>query len=137
MILGVTGNKEVVGIDLSNGKQEAIINKTIDLLGMVERFGLRISRIIEDAKSQLLPEPEFKEEFNGFSVYFRKEFSDINDRQIKALKHIRENSSINNTKYQQLCSTSRITATRDLKELCDKAIIKLVESNGNFSYQKV
>lgn len=34
VILGVTDNKEVVGIDLSNGKQESIINKTIDLLGI-------------------------------------------------------------------------------------------------------
>ena len=105
--------------------------------GQIEKFGSGILRITDACKNNLLPEPEFKEEFGGFSVYFKKEFTELNDRQIKALEYIRENGSINNTKYQQLCGVSRITATRDLKNLCDKNIIKLVGTKGNFSYQKI
>ena len=43
------------------------------LAGYVEEYGSGIGRIINAFKEQNLPEHEFKEEFDGFSVYFRKD----------------------------------------------------------------
>jgi ATP-dependent DNA helicase RecG len=43
----------------------------------------------------------------------------LNERQLKALLHIKEAGSISNQKYQILNSVSKATATRDLTELVD------------------
>ncbi|MEM2116099.1 MAG: ATP-binding protein, partial [Candidatus Woesearchaeota archaeon] len=43
------------------------------LAGLIEEVGSGIGRILNDMKEAKLPEPEFKEEMGGFSVYFRKD----------------------------------------------------------------
>jgi len=44
----------------------------------------------------------------------------LNDRQVKAVLYVKEKGSITNSIYQELCSVSKPTATRDLTELVDK-----------------
>ena len=108
------------------------------LAGYVEEYGSGIARIINALKKQNLPEPEFKEEFAGFSVYFHKEKSDtdysflkdLKERQIKALLYIKENGSIGNKEYQELYQVSKRTATNDLTELLDKNILEKSTFNG-------
>jgi predicted HTH transcriptional regulator len=61
------------------------------LVGLVEEYGSGIGRMIQSLKETNLPGPEFKEEFNGFSLYIRKNIYtreklialDLNERQIK------------------------------------------------------
>jgi len=75
----------------------------------------------------------FKEEFGGFAVYFYKDIyteenlrkMGLNERQIKAVKYIKEKGRITNKDYQKEFSVSRQTATRDLTELVDKALLEL------------
>jgi len=79
-----------------------------------------------------LPEPEFKEEFGGFSVCFYKDIyteeilrkMGLNDRQIKAVKYLKERGKITNREYQELNTCSRNTVTNDLRKLIQKEIIK-------------
>ncbi|MBU4479200.1 MAG: putative DNA binding domain-containing protein [Candidatus Omnitrophica bacterium] len=40
--------------------------------GMIEAWGRGTIKIVDECKKAGLPEPEFREEFGGFSVYFRK-----------------------------------------------------------------
>jgi predicted HTH transcriptional regulator len=40
--------------------------------GMVEAWGRGTVKIVDECKKAGLPEPEFREEFGGFSVFFRK-----------------------------------------------------------------
>jgi ATP-dependent DNA helicase RecG len=40
--------------------------------GMIEAWGRGTIKIIDECKKAGLPEPEFREEFGGFSVAFRK-----------------------------------------------------------------
>lgn len=40
--------------------------------GMIEAWGRGTIRIVDECKKAGLPEPEFREEFGGFSVRFRK-----------------------------------------------------------------
>ena len=79
-----------------------------------------------------MPEPEFKEEFGGFPVCFYKDiYSEeklrkmgLNDRQIKAVKYLKERGKITNREYQELNTCSRNTVTNDLRKLIQKGIIK-------------
>jgi len=77
---------------------------------------------MDNMKSASLPEPEFKEEMGGFSVYFRKDIYTeeylrklgLNERQIKTVMYVKEKGGITNKEYQKTFSVSRQTATRDL-----------------------
>ncbi len=104
------------------------------LSGMVERFGSGIGRIVKSCKESLIPEPEFKEEFGGFSVYFKKEFTELNERQKKAIKYIKENKRITSNEYQNLVETAKATIKRDLSEMCNKEIIKMIKEGRNTYY---
>lgn len=125
---GLTGGltlEQIKGQHPSRSRNKLIMN-IFYLSGMVERFGSGISRIIDECRIQLLPEPEFKEEFGGFSVYFRKEFTNLNNRQKKAVEFIREKGAINNSLYQELTQTTRETSKRDLNKMVELGIINKV-----------
>ena len=85
-----------------------------------------------------LPEPEYKEEMGGFSVYFHKDIyteenlknMGLNQRQIKAVMYVKEKGKITNKEYQELCDTSERTATRDLMGLVDQDILEQVGITG-------
>lgn len=101
--------------------------------GLIEAWGRGTIKIIDECKKSGLPEPDFKEEFGGFAVYFYKDIyteenlrkMGLNERQIKAVKYIKEKGRITNKDYQKEFSVSRQTATRDLTELVDKALLEL------------
>ena len=40
--------------------------------GMIEAWGRGTVKIVDECKKAGLPEPEFREEFGGLSVFFRK-----------------------------------------------------------------
>ena len=68
--------------------------------GFIEKFSSGIERIIGACRENVIPEPEFIEECGGFSVKFRKEFAELNERQNKALQIIKEKGTITNSEYQ-------------------------------------
>ncbi|WP_281255719.1 ATP-binding protein [Petrotoga miotherma] len=99
--------------------------------GLIEAWGRGTIKIIDECKKAGLPEPEFKEEFGGFAVYFYKDIYTednlrkigLNERQIKAVRYVKEKGKITNKEYQELTKTSKPTATRDLRNLVDKGIV--------------
>jgi ATP-dependent DNA helicase RecG len=101
-------------------------------VGLIERWGTGIQRIIDSCQKQNLPIPIF-EEYQGFRVIFRKPYDKeelrklgLNERQIKAVEYVEKGGSITNREYQKLTLVSRKTATRDLTELLRKGIFKAV-----------
>ena len=102
--------------------------------GQIEKFGSGILRITDACKNQGLPEPEFIEEFGGFSVKFSRIYKDLNERQNKAMGYIQENKKITNSEYQKLNSTTRATAKRDLSEMCDQKVIVMIKESRNTYY---
>lgn len=112
------------------------------LAGFIEEMGSGIGRIIENMKKAELPEPEFREEMGGFSVYFRKDVYTeeylrelgLNDRQIKAVMYVKEKGKITNKEYQEINRCSRNTATNDLTELVEKGIFKPSGKRGKGSF---
>jgi len=93
-------------------------------------MGSGIGRIIETMSEAGLPEPEFKEEMGGFSVYFRKDIYTeeylrelgLNERQIKAVMYVKKRGKITNKEYQELTGVSRQMATIDLTQLVKNGI---------------
>jgi len=57
----------------SSVPRNPLIVHTFYFAGLIEEMRSGIGRIMEAMKSAGLPEPEFKEEMSGFSVYFRKD----------------------------------------------------------------
>jgi len=112
------------------------------LAGFIEEIGSGIGRIIETMSEAGLPEPEFKEEMGGFSVYFRKDIYTeeylrelgLNERQIKAVMYVKKRGKITNREYQELTGVKKRQATIDLKELEEKNIFEKHGTTGKGTY---
>lgn len=102
------------------------------LVGLIEEVGSGIGRIITSMKMARLPEPEFKEEMGGFSVYFREDIYTeeylrglgLNERQIKAVMYVKEKGKITNKEYRELTGLSDEGARIDLSALVERDILK-------------
>jgi ATP-dependent DNA helicase RecG len=112
-------------------------------IGWIEQWGSGIEKMCQACSKAGLPEPQL-EEYQGFRVTFRKDIYTVeylrslglNERQIKALKYVKERGDITNKQYQELNNVSRQTATIDLGELTDKHILVRVGNVGKgTSYQ--
>ena len=61
----------------------------------------------------------------------------FSDRQVKAILYVKGNGRIINKEYQELNNVSRVTATRDLKELVERTILKPSSITGAGSYYEI
>ncbi|MGO3109717.1 MAG: DeoR family transcriptional regulator [Sphingobacterium sp.] len=61
----------------------------------------------------------------------------LNERQLKAVEYVKEKGKITNKEYQELFKVARMTATRDLTELVDKAVFKSSEVKGAGSFYEL
>ena len=111
--------------------------------GLIETWGRGTIKITNECKKAGLPEPEFKEEFGGFSIYFYKDiFSEenlrkmgLNERQSKAVLYVKEKGKITNSEYQELNSISRQMSTIDLTDLVSKKVfIKMGKAGKGIAY---
>jgi len=119
-----------------------LIAKVFYLAGYIEQYGSGTVRMVEWMKEAGLPEPEYKEEMGGFSVYFYKDIyteenlrkMGLNERQIKAVMYVKEKGKITNKEYQEICGVRKRQSTDDLKELEDKEILERVGTTGKGTY---
>ena len=101
-------------------------------MGWIEQWGSGIDKMRNACVKAGIPEPQF-EEHQGFRVIFRKDIYTeeylrqlgLNERQIKAVRYVKEKGKIANKEYQAEFLVSKPTATRDLTELVDKGIFEL------------
>ncbi len=114
-------------------------------MGYIEIWGRGISKIIDACQAVGMPEPMLEEFAGGFQITFLKDIYteaylhqlDLNERQIKAVLHVKEAGKITNKSYQKLFSVSRITATRDLTGLTEKGVLKSFGEKGAGSYYHI
>jgi len=96
--------------------------------GYIDSWGSGIMKIIGSCKSAGLPTPDMNEKEGGFIVtLFKDKFVEeflqrisLNDRQIKAVLHVKEKGRITNSEYQDINNVSKRTATNDLSELVEE-----------------
>lgn len=114
----------------SSYPRNELIAKVFFLAGFIDAWESGTIRMMTECKKAGLPEPVYKEAGGGMQVTFLKDIyteeylqkMGLNERQIKAVLYVKENGSIVNAIYQKINSTTKPTATRDLRELIDKGI---------------
>ncbi len=107
--------------------------------GYVESWGRGTIKMISECIKAGIPKPNYFYDMSGFWVEFRNDIFNVeyfrsiglNERQIQAMKYIKENGKITNTEYQSLCNISKATTTRDLAELVEKySLLKRTGGKG-------
>ena len=102
--------------------------------GFIEKFGSGIDRIMNACRKEVIPQPEFIEECGGFSVKFKKEFAQLNERQNKALSVIKEKGLISNSEYQEITGATRETSKRDLALMLKFGILHKIGEGKTTKY---
>lgn len=123
---------ESLKINHSSRPKNPIIAEVCFKAGYIDAWGRGTLKIFNSCKEAELPEPTIESRDGGILVtLFKTKFAveqlkklGLNERQIKAVEFLKENSKITNKEYQALNDVSKKTATRDLKELTDIGLIK-------------
>lgn len=113
--------------------------------GYIEAWGRGISMIMDTCHKAGLPEPTIEEVAGGMQITFLKDiFSEdylkrmgLNERQVKAILYTKKYREITNSKYQEVADVSKATATRDIKELEDKGLLKNIGTKGSSAIYKL
>jgi ATP-dependent DNA helicase RecG len=112
-------------------------------MGWIEQWGSGIDKMRKACVEAGIPEPLF-EEYQGFRVIFRKDiFTEeyllnlgLNERQIKAVRYVKEKGKITNKEYYTINNISRQMATIDLANLVEKGIFMRTGKAGKgIAYQ--
>ncbi|HII84592.1 MAG TPA: transcriptional regulator [Methanobacterium subterraneum] len=112
--------------------------------GLVEVHGSGIRQIIKSLKNAGLPEPDFKEEFAGFSVYMMKNIYDkeylknlgLNTSQIQAVSYIQEHGSLTMSDFLRIShGINERTLRRYLADLVDKKVIIAIGEKKGRRYE--
>ncbi|HID15724.1 MAG TPA: transcriptional regulator [Candidatus Atribacteria bacterium] len=113
------------------------------LAGLIEEVGSGIGRIRDALNDAELPEAEFREEMEGFSVYFRKDIYTeeylrkirLNERQIEIVRFIKKHKTARLSSLKEVVPyVSEKTLYRDLQDLVRKGIIKQVGKKRGSKY---
>ena len=111
-------------------------------LGLIERYGSGIQRMINACVEAGLPEPVFEEKSGGFMVTFRKDIFteeylrklDLNERQIKGIISIKEKGKITNKEYRKLTGIKDRLATIELNDMVNKRVLEKFGTTGRGTY---
>jgi len=118
--------------------RNSLIARVFYLAGIIEQFGSGTVQMTRWMKEAGLPEPEFKEELGGFSVYLYKDVyteetlrrMGLNGRQVRAVLYVKEKGRISSKEYQELTQVSRQMASIDLSELVKRGGFNRLGSAG-------
>lgn len=113
--------------------------------GYIEELGLGIDLMIEEMVRLGHPPPEFRATEYSFTVKLSnvrpnrpsqpRGANSVNERQTRALTHVRQQGSITNSEYQQLCGdVGAETLRRDLADLVDKGLLLKIGSKKGTYY---
>ncbi|MCA9978827.1 MAG: hypothetical protein KC413_23870, partial [Anaerolineales bacterium] len=112
--------------------------------GYIEELGLGIDQMIEDMVQAGHDPPTFQAMPHLFTVTLSNKQErpitprwthSMNERQTRALAFIRENGSITNRDYKQLCpNVSSETLRRDLADLVERGIVLKIGSKKGTNY---
>lgn len=112
----------------SRPRNPTIVQFLRDVPGYMERIGMGIRMMVQEARQLGIPDPEFAEP-HEFAVTFRNgrdvaaEQSPFNSRQLLALELIRQQGSITSRDYTDATGVSESTALRELRAMVERGAI--------------
>ena len=103
----------------------------------IQQVGSGTNEMVRQCKKHGLPEPEFVSvrnlEFK--TILARDIFTEINlaqmglnERQLQAVKMVKEKGRLTNKEYREILNLPRRTAVRDLADLCGKKVFRKVQA---------
>ncbi len=123
-----------------------LLAEVLYLSDYIQKAGSGTIEMIKQCKQQGLPEPSF---VSVRGMEFRTILArdiltedmliklDLNERQMQAVKYVKEKGKITNKEYQELTGVSKPTATRDLQALIKKSILQKSGITGKGTSYKV
>lgn len=115
------------------------------LAGYIDQLGYGTNKVFKWCKNAYLPEPNFEQINNQFSVTIwrnwlsddrLKEF-DLNERHIGAINYLKEHLKITNSKYQEEFNVAKRTASGDLKYLTSLGLISKEGTTGKGVFYRI
>ena len=108
----------------------------------IERAGSGTIEMIKQCRKNNLPEPEFMQKMGHFiAVLWKDIFTEkyllelgLTERQIKAVKYVKEKGKITNKEYQELFNLKKRQASDDFKALEDRGIFERIGITGKGTY---
>ena len=104
----------------------------------IERAGSGTIEMMSLCRKNNLPEPEFSQKMGHFitiiwkDIFTEKYLSELGltERQIKAVKYVKEKGKITNKEYKELTGISKPMSSIDLRELVDKNVFEKLGKTG-------
>lgn len=108
----------------------------------IEKYGTGTLMMIRESVEHGLPEPDFEQRGGEFVVtVWRDWLTDevvarlaLNERQMKAVTHLKTAGRITNSEYQRLTGAIPRTAARDLRDMERKGAVRKVGTTGRSAY---
>jgi len=118
--------------------QNPLIAEPLFRIKYIEKAGTGTTDMIADCRKAGLPEPDFEQHGPHFVVTLWRDWLTeevivslkLNDRQRRALTHLKTADRIGNTEYQSLLGVAKRTAHRDLMDLVNKSVLDKVGTTG-------
>lgn len=115
-----------------------LIAEPLYLARYIEKAGSGTLDMIERCRTAGLPEPDFEQRAGQWVVTLWRDWLtadcmaslELNERQQKAITHLKTTGRIGNTEYQKLLGVAKRTAHRDLMALVEKGILEKVGITG-------
>ncbi len=119
-----------------------LIANVFFLIKYIEQFGTGIQRILDDCRSQELPEPNFEIAGNTFRAKFTPGLFagkvegpvKLSERERKAIEYIRRQGQISRREYAKLLGVFRETAKRDLGKLVNEGVLAMRRAGRSTVY---
>ena len=119
-----------------------LVAEPLYLARYIEKAGSGTLDMIEKCSEAFLPAPDFEERAGQFVTTIWRDWLTeevivllgLNDRQRAAMNRIHQERRLTNAGYQEITSTSRATAKRDLEDLVRKGVLVLMGAGRGAFY---
>ena len=123
----------------SSHPSNTTLAKVLYLGDYIQQVGTGTNEMVRQCKECGLPEPEFVSVRNlEFKAILPRDiFTEValqqlglNERQLQAVKYVKEKGHLTNKEYREILNLSRRTAIRDLTDLCEKKVFRKIQASG-------
>ncbi|BDV41206.1 hypothetical protein GURASL_01290 [Geotalea uraniireducens] len=122
-----------------------LLAESLYLARYIERVGSGTQTMIELCREAGLPEPQFEQREGFFVTTIWRDWltpeilagMNLNERQVKAVKHAKMTGRITNALYREITGVSDSTALREIRQLTHLGILQKVGDTGQSAYYVV